>query len=120
MKNHLVNLCLFAGATFAATVPGFAQTSQLLVKVPFDFTVGATAMPAGDYTLREDSTGVVFITSQENRKTIGVLTSADNPNQNNETALKFDKVNGHYSLSQVIMFAEPSRRILSPSSTKMK
>ena len=120
MKKQLVNLCLFAASACALAVPGFAQTSQLTVKVPFDFTVGATQMPAGDYSLREDSSGIVFITSQENRKTIGILTSADNPNQNNETALKFDKVNGHYSLSEVVMFAEPARRILSPALAKKK
>jgi hypothetical protein len=114
MKKQLVSLCLSAAAAFAATVPGFAQ-SRLLVKVPFDFTVGVTAMPAGDYLLQEDSNGVVFITSQELRKTVGVLTCADNPNQTNETALKFEKVNGRYSLSEVVMFSEPSRRILTPT-----
>ncbi len=111
MKKQLLNVCLFAGATFMATVPGFAQ-SQILVKVPFNFTVGSTPMPAGDYSLREDSTGVVFITAQGHGKTIGVLTSADFANPSNEAALKFDKVNGQYSLSEVVMLSEPSRRIL--------
>ena len=118
MKNHLVNLCLFAASSFVSAVPGFAQSSQLVVKVPFAFTVGSTPMPAGGYSLREDSSGVVFITSQESRKSIGVLTSADNPNQSNETALKFDKVDGRYSLSEVIMFAEPSRRIIASPKAK--
>jgi hypothetical protein len=118
MKKQLLNLYLFAAAACAATVPGFAQSSEILVNVPFDFTVGATPMPAGSYSLREDSTGVVFITSQELRKTIGILTSADTPNQSNESALKFAKVNGHYSLSQVVMFAEPSRRIAYTAKTK--
>jgi hypothetical protein len=86
--------------------------------VPFDFTVGSTPMPAGDYSVREDSTGVMFITSQELRKTIGVLTSADTPNQGNDAALKFDKVNGHYSLSEVILATEPSRRVLGFSKGK--
>jgi len=119
MKKSFVNLCLFAAAACAAAVPGFAQSSQMLmVKVPFDFTVGSTPMPAGDYSFREDSSGVVFITSQELRKTIGVLTSVDTPNQSNETALRFDKVNGRYSLSQVILYAEPSRRILTSPKTR--
>jgi len=118
MKKQIVNMCLFAAAACASAVPGFAQSSQLTVKVPFDFTVGSTPMPAGDYFLREDSTGVVFITSQDLRKTIGVLTSADLPNFSNETALKFDKVNGRYSLSEVTMFAEPSRRILGSPKAK--
>jgi hypothetical protein len=117
MKKQLLNLCLFA-ASFVVAVPGFAQSSQILVKVPFEFTVGSTAMPAGDYSLREDSSGVVFITSQERRKTIGILTSADSPNLSNESALRFDKVNGHYSLSEVVMFAEPGRRILPVARTK--
>ena len=117
MKKQIVKLCLFAGASFAAAVPGFSQ-SEILVKVPFDFTVGATAMPAGEYALREDSSGIVFITAQGIRKTIGVLTSAENPNTTNETALRFDKVNGKYTLSTVSMFAEPSRRIVPVSAKK--
>jgi hypothetical protein len=120
MKKQLVNLCLYAAAACAASVPSYAQTAQIVVKVPFDFTVGSTSMPAGDYLLREDQSGVVFITSQELRKTIGVLTSADSPNQGNETSLTFDKVKGHYMLSQVAMFAEPSRRILAPSTKSTK
>jgi hypothetical protein len=120
MKKQVMNVCLFAAASVVASVPGFAQTSQITVKVPFNFTVGATQMPAGDYFVREDSSGVIFITSQELRKTIGILTSADNPNQGNETSLKFDKVNGSYTLSEVSMFAEPSRRILAPAVAKKK
>jgi hypothetical protein len=107
---------LAAGA-YASTISCFAQ-GALTVKVPFDFSVGATPMPAGDYLLREDSSGVVFITSQERGKTIGILTCADAPSQYNETALKFDKVNGRYSLSHVMMFAEPSRRILGSAKNK--
>jgi hypothetical protein len=118
MKRQLLNLCVFAAAAGAATVPGFAQSSQMLVKVPFAFTVGATTMPAGDYFVREDSTGVMFITSQEFRKTIGVLTSADVPNQSSDAALRFDKVNGRYSLSEVVLASEPSRRILGSTKTK--
>ena len=118
MKKQLINLCVLAAAVCAATVSGLAQTSHISVKVPFDFTVGSTPMPAGDYSLREDSTGVVFITSQELRKTIGVLTSADTPNQSNEAALRFDKVNGRYSLSEVVMLSEPSRRIVASAKSK--
>lgn len=117
MKKQLANLCLSAAMACAAAVPGLAQSS-LTVKVPFDFTVGSTPLPAGDYSLREDSTGVVFITSQELRKTIGVLTSADMPNQSGESALKFDKVAGHYSLSEVVLWSEPGRRIISSMKSK--
>src|SRR5579859_98554 len=101
MKKPLINLCLFTAAICAPAATSFAESPQILVKVPFAFTVGATAMPAGDYSLREDSSGVMFITSQELGKTIGILTSADMPNQSNESALRFDKVNGRYSLSEV-------------------
>ena len=118
MKKQLMNMCLYAAAACAATVPGFAQSAQILVKVPFEFTVGETTMPAGDYSLREQSNGIVFITSQERHKTIGILTSADNPNQANETSLRFDKVNGKYTLSTVAMFAEPSRRVLAAPAKK--
>jgi len=117
MKKQLINLCVFGAAALAAAVPGMAQ-SEILVKVPFSFTVASTPMPAGDYSLREDSSGVVFITSQDLHKTIGVLTSADLPNQGNETALRFDKVKGQYSLSEVVLWSEPSRHILGSSKSK--
>jgi hypothetical protein len=118
MKKQLINLCVFAAAACASTVTGLAQSPQMLVKVPFDFTVGSTPMPAGDYSVREDSTGVMFITSQDLGKTIGVLTSADAPTQGNETALRFDKVNGRYSLIEVVLLSEPSRRVLGSTKTK--
>jgi len=118
MKKQLINLCVLAAAACAATVPGMAQSSLLLVKVPFDFTVGSTPMPAGDYAVREDSTGVMFITSQELHKTIGVLTSADMPNQSYESALRFEKINGHYSLREVVLSSEPSRYVLGSTKTK--
>lgn len=49
MKKQLMNVCLFAAAACAATVPGFAQSNRINVKAPFNFTVGETALPAGDY-----------------------------------------------------------------------
>ena len=119
MKKQLVNFCLFSALACAAAVPGLAESS-ITVKVPFDFTVGVTAMPAGDYLLHEDAAGVVFITSQDSRKTIGFLTSADAPERLSEPALKFDKVNGRYNLSEVILTAEPSRHVLAASAPKTK
>ncbi len=117
MKRTLIDLCVFTAAALASTVPGLAQ-SELRVKVPFNFTVGETPMPAGDYQLREDSTGVVFITSQELHKTIGVLTFADAANQSSEAALKFDKLKGQYSLREVVLMSEPSRHILGSAKSK--
>ena len=110
-------MCIYSAVALAAAVPGMAE-SEILVKVPFNFTVGSTPLPAGGYSLREDASGVVFITSQDLHKTIGVLTSADLPNQGNEPALRFDKVNGQYSLSEVVLWAEPSRHILAVPKTK--
>jgi hypothetical protein len=52
------------------------------------------------------------------RKTIGVLTNADTPDRTGESALRFDKVNGRYNLSEVLMFAEPSRRIITSPKAK--
>ena len=117
MKKQLIDLCVFGAAALAAAIPGMAQ-SEILVKVPFNFTVASTPMPAGDYSLREDTNGIVFITSQELHKTIGVLTSADQPNQGNETALRFDKVKGQYNLSEVVLWSEPSRHILGSAKSK--
>ena len=118
MKKRLLDLCLVAAAACAAPAPGLAQSPQILAKVPFDFTVGSIPLPAGDYALSEDPMGVVFITSQELRKTILVMTNADIPNHSGEAALRFDKVNGHYRLSEVVRLSEPSRRVLASAKFK--
>ena len=66
MKTALLSvLTAVLGAVFAAA-PAHAQTgSRVLVNIPFDFSVGNTALKAGSYTVRETQAGVLAFNSDD-------------------------------------------------------
>ena len=69
----------------AWAICGFSQESLLLrVHVPFNFVVGQANLPAGDYTVEQDSTsGVVTLQNQsaESRGDKKVLTQIRTTNE---------------------------------------
>jgi hypothetical protein len=114
MTNTL-KLSLFSAAFLGlSATSGFAQaTGRASVKVPFEFTAGSVTLPAGEYNFQEDRTGVVIISSLDSRKSVMVLTNTQGSYFSNEqTALKFDKVNGSYELTEVDVQGEPGRRLV--------
>jgi hypothetical protein len=114
MTNTL-KLSFLSVAFLALTATsGFAQSSaHVTVKVPFDFTAGNVALPAGDYSFQEDQSGIVTISSLNTQKSIMVLTNADtNVADAAEPRVKFDKVNGAYTLTEIQVAGEPGRRIV--------
>jgi hypothetical protein len=114
MTNTL-KLSFLSVAFLALTATsGFAQSSaHVTVKVPFEFTAGNATLPAGDYSFQEDQSGVVTISSLNTLKSIMVLTNADtNVSDAAEPLVKFDKVNGAYTLTEIQVAGEPGRRIV--------
>ncbi|MGC2660003.1 MAG: hypothetical protein WA324_18755 [Bryobacteraceae bacterium] len=65
MKMNKISMMLLKVAAFSALSMGFglAQSGDRLnVSIPFDFTVGKTMLPAGDYTIdRTFGSPLVFI-----------------------------------------------------------
>lgn len=115
MNFKTVKLSVISAAALALSASqGVAQNSgRVSVKVPFDFVAGATPLPAGTYNFSEDRSGVMHITSSELHKAIVVLTNPDSAtNAGDSATVKFDKVNGQYSLSEVNMLGEPGRHVL--------
>jgi hypothetical protein len=114
MTNTL-KLSLFSAAFLALTATSaFAQNSgHVTVKVPFSFTAGNVTLPAGDYAFQEDHTGIVTISSLNSLRSVMVLTSADNAiSESDQPRLKFDKVNGVYSLTEIEIAGEPGRHLV--------
>jgi hypothetical protein len=115
IMTKTIKLSFLTAACFAlSATTGFAQsTGRVQVKVPFEFSAGNATLPAGEYNFQEETTGVVFISSLDARKSVMVLT---NPGATNNAAtapiVKFDKVNGVYNLTEVGMIGEPSRTIV--------
>ena len=103
-----------AAALTVAASQAVAQTpARVSVKVPFEFSAGPTVLPAGTYDFSEDRTGVMYISSAENHKAIVVLTNPEaGGNGKDYASVKFDKVNGQYSLTEVSMVGEPTHRLI--------
>jgi hypothetical protein len=66
MKHLIVRSSIVFGLLAASTVAALAQlNSQIHVHVPFQFVLGRTIMPAGDYVIHQDSTsGIVSFESR--------------------------------------------------------
>ena len=111
--NNTLKLSFLSAALLALTATtGFAQSSShVVVKVPFEFTAGNATLPAGDYTFQEDHDGIVTISSLSSLKSVMVLTSASTVNDTTQPLVKFDKVNGVYTLTEIDITGEPGRRL---------
>jgi hypothetical protein len=115
MKNLTTKVSLYAAAAFVlSAAPGFAQQAgHVSVKVPFEFTAGSATLPAGEYSFQEEQNGVVLISSVERHKAVMVLTSAWTPAlTSGQPRVKFDKLDGQYSLSEISMVGEPGRKLI--------
>jgi hypothetical protein len=81
----------------------FAQGSQrLTVQVPFGFHVGASVLPAGDYTVDKATPAVLRIRSDDSKASAMILTNSvqklDAPSQGK---LIFNRYGDEYFLCQV-------------------
>ncbi|RPI26938.1 MAG: hypothetical protein EHM61_10140 [Acidobacteria bacterium] len=96
-------------ALFVASVALVSgQTGRLgSVKVPFDFTVGDTVLPAGDYSVDRDSATLRISSKKGPGAVIPVVTRLAQLRKGSESfALVFDKAGERRFLSEVWMSGE--------------
>jgi len=90
-------LTFVAGATSA-----FAQDSSVRVRVPFEFTVSTSTLPAGDYTVAKLSANTWIIRNDETHQAVLAATTPNGTNdENNSGALVFKQFGVNYFLSEV-------------------
>jgi hypothetical protein len=95
-----------AAALLLAASPTIARADEhIIAAVPFDFIVGNSRLPAGDYVVREssDTPDVLTIASTDGRQTATILTIPTSPDQRVETPeLVFEQFGGQHFLSRVV------------------
>ncbi len=77
---------------------------RVVVRVPFDFIVGTTELPAGNYVVTEDASdnqGLLSIESADGRQCAFALTIAATAPRPSQTELVFEKFENRYFLSRV-------------------
>jgi hypothetical protein len=100
--KRITAIALLAIANFAMAGTSFAQSKIVRVNVPFDFTVGKQLLPAGTYTIKAESSGLIAIRNHD--KPLAVLTIADQDGARSPKGGKvmFHKYGDQYFLSEIL------------------
>jgi hypothetical protein len=102
MRNAIYNLAITALAAAALTVPLSAQApTTYKADVPFEFTVGDTALPAGQYDITPRADGLVFLTSGDARCYFLSLPKDRSSSAALQPELLFNRYGDRYFLSLV-------------------
>lgn len=102
-------IALFTIATLAAATGLVAQELAVKANIPFNFTVGDTSMPAGEYTISRPDSNIVKIQSADRNHVAFVVSSHSYQEAGATGKAVFDKYGDYYFL----------RRILSPTNTTL-
>jgi hypothetical protein len=98
-------VCPAAALMIAAWATAARADDDVIVHVPFDFTVGDTQLPAGNYTLSADADNpsVLLIASADRQHLAYVLTTSSSSIERlDQPKLEFTEVEGRHFLSKVV------------------
>ena len=96
MKNLLFATGLFVTFTGAILT---AQSTSLVADIPFEFQMGKTSMPAGEYTFQRQS-GVLTIRAADGKHSAMTLTSpASRHDVSSKPVVQFQRYGDTYFLS---------------------
>jgi hypothetical protein len=121
MNINAKNTVFLMMTAVAVTVglPSAARADGLVTaKIPFEFIVGDTRLPAGDYTISETSSGptVLLVESTDGTRVSFVSTIAATPTEGDAPDVEFQTVGKEHFLSRVDMHDSMAREVvLSPS-----
>jgi len=93
-------VCLLASLAVVGTVS--AQDRTIKANIPFDFTVGNTWMPAGEYTISSPFPHIVQLRSADNAKTAEIVSTQGYNESRSGSKLVFDKYGDQYFLRHVL------------------
>jgi hypothetical protein len=95
-------IALLAIANFAMAGTSFAQSNGVRATVPFDFTVGDKLLPAGTYTIKEQSDHLIVIKNHDKPIAVLSLVNGDSNKSPNGGKLKFHRYGSQYFLSEIL------------------
>jgi hypothetical protein len=107
-------LLLCAGAASDAR----ADEERIVVKVPFDFLVGDTRLPAGTYVVQPSSQdlSVIAIQNEDRRESAYAMTIPSNSDESvKDPELVFEKHEGGYVLSKIVETDGNERQLSIPA-----
>lgn len=110
---RLTGALLLALGASTVSVSAHAQQHTLKTKIPFEFTVGDTRMPAGEYRIKEDRSFLVFETAGH---TAAVQSYDSHADSLSGSKLVFHQYGDQYFLHEVFVPNVASlNRLIAPS-----
>ncbi len=113
---------LLAVATvLAVSAPLSAQDLPLVANIPFEFSVGNTTLPAGEYRITQAaSSSVVTLRGVDTNSAVATLTafSGDHNRPQGEASLTFNRYGNSYFLSAIWNGYRGIGNVLRPSHTE--
>ena len=100
--KRITAIALLAIANFAMAGTSFAQSNGVQADVPFDFTVGNRLLPAGTYSIKESSNGLIAVKNHDKAITVMSLVEPDGTKSANGGKLVFKRYGGQYFLSEIL------------------
>lgn len=101
--NRISAIALFAIASLGTCSGAFAQDRALKANIPFDFAVGDTWMPAGEYTISTPYRDTLQFRSADRSKVATIMsTESYNESRGGNSEIVFDRYGNQYFLHQVL------------------
>jgi hypothetical protein len=119
VKNSM--FLVIATVAFGIGRPSVARADGLITaKIPFDFIVGDTRLPAGEYTIQETSTGptVLLIESTDGTRAsyVSTISATSTDGNSTEPDVEFEMFGREHFLARIDLRDGMAREIvLSPS-----
>ncbi len=117
MRKQLLVAVLVVGALALVGSAASAQAPVSTVKVPFQFIVGDTVLPAGLYSVTTIGEGLnmLCVRSEDGKSVATAIVNLADPSKLSNTKFEFNKVGGQYFLSSVSRPGVPSQVVPLPS-----
>lgn len=100
--NRISAIALFAIASLTTCTGAFAQDHVIKANIPFDFAVGDTWMPAGEYTVSTPYRGTLQLRSADRSKTATIMSVESYNESGKGSKLVFDRYGNQYFLHEVL------------------
>ncbi len=118
--KRITAIALLATANFALAGTSFAQSNGVRANVPFDFTVGNKLLPAGTYTIKEESEHMIVIKNHDKPIAALSLVNGDSNKSPDGGKLKFHRYGSQYFLSEILCDQADMNLVVPTSKTEKR
>jgi hypothetical protein len=114
MKRLILATGLFAAIACSSL---HAQTMNMQVSIPFDFRVGTTVLPSGEYQIHHATNGVLFVADVQGKHAVSFVTiGGDHPKTPAAGGvLQFSRYGDDYYLAKLWTSDSGAARVLPQS-----